>query len=168
MQVNSINTINETSFGHRNKRKNGGIGKAVASNIVPGLGQFIDGRNGAGTFFMMGVYGLFAGAVALGYSVYKDLNKETKPLWKNLNALDKKLENATRANKKNIKDQMAKLYEKIGQRNGKALTSNKTFGVVALIGTAFVLQIADLVDAYKGKRIPVVTEKKHHKCLNCN
>ncbi len=47
------------------QKKTGGTTKAVASAFVPGLGQFMDGRNAAGAGFLAGTLGLGATGGAL-------------------------------------------------------------------------------------------------------
>lgn len=63
MQVNSISS-NLTAFQGRNKNKaeNGGA-KALASYLVPGLGQACDGRKKEAAGFFGGVTGLYAASM---------------------------------------------------------------------------------------------------------
>lgn len=54
------------------ERKTGGGGKAVASTFIPGLGQFMDGRTGAGATFlgMKALLGLTACCLANKYGIF--------------------------------------------------------------------------------------------------
>ncbi len=54
------------------ERKTGGVGKGVASALIPGLGQFIDGRTGPGAaFFGAGVSMFLARLVLLNkYGIF--------------------------------------------------------------------------------------------------
>lgn len=58
MQVNGVSLLNAANFTGHDERKTGGAGKAWCSTFVPGLGQFLDGRNSAGAGFMAGEIGL--------------------------------------------------------------------------------------------------------------
>lgn len=48
---------NYTSFAGK-KKKSGGVGKALISTVVPGMGQIIDGRYGAGLVYAATSIGL--------------------------------------------------------------------------------------------------------------
>jgi len=65
------NSVTPQNFKGNNERKTGGGGKAFASAIIPGLGQFIDGRTGAGVGFLGGSIG----AAIVHYNLSKDYNK---------------------------------------------------------------------------------------------
>ena len=55
------------------EKKTGGSGKAWASAFIPGLGQFLDGRNKEGAGYIIGGTALSIGGVALGNSIGKDI-----------------------------------------------------------------------------------------------
>lgn len=147
MQVNSVGTVNNTSFGHRNKRKNGGIGKAVASTFIPGSGQMLNGRMGVGAAFFGIETALVAGIILMPKIIGNDVLK--------------------------IKKMVSKIKPKKAQQKQyrdliKNMSKNKFIALSVLSLAWPVMHIVNMVDAYKGKRVPVITEKKHHKCLNCN
>lgn len=80
MQVNSINPNMASFKGSEKKKVENRFAKAVASVIVPGLGQFCDGRNTAGAAFLLGTL-----AINIGKGLCDDtFSLETKTLGKNL------------------------------------------------------------------------------------
>lgn len=70
-------TISPISFSGniQETRQKGGAGKAVASAFVPGLGQFLDGRNKQGAGFLGGSIGLGVASSLVGHSIAKDMIK---------------------------------------------------------------------------------------------
>jgi hypothetical protein len=64
MQVSAISS--GMAFRGSEEKPKGGGGKAVASAIIPGLGQFCDGRNKDGAKFLLGSIGLGIGSKVLG------------------------------------------------------------------------------------------------------
>lgn len=70
-------TISPISFSGniQETRQKGGAGKAVASAFVPGLGQFLDGRNKQGAGFLGGSIGLGVASSLVGRSIAKDMIK---------------------------------------------------------------------------------------------
>lgn len=72
----AINPVGPTPSGVAFKGKpepgTGGAGKAWTSAFIPGLGQFLDGRNGAGAGFMGGTVAAFG---LTGYGAYRLIEK---------------------------------------------------------------------------------------------
>lgn len=68
MSVNSVNAANPVV----QENKKGGGGKAFASAIIPGLGQFMDGRNRAGAAYLGTMAGAGIGINLLSGSIMKD------------------------------------------------------------------------------------------------
>lgn len=66
-------TVNNQAFKGRNNDGTGGGGKALASAVVPGLGQFFDGRNDKGFAFLGGMIGLNALSMYVNKDMYKPL-----------------------------------------------------------------------------------------------
>lgn len=133
MQVNSVGTVNNTSFGHRHEKKSGGAGKAWCSTFIPGLGQFLDGRNAAGAFYMGAETMLLGTAAALSFNLGKAVEK-------GINAKNEKL-----------------IEEVISKRS----TLFKSLGVVASSLGFGALRLADIVSAYKGRKED--NHPKHHR-----
>lgn len=123
MNVTSINSTQVAFKGRDTERKTGGAGKAFASAIIPGLGQFCDGRNKAGAFFLVGNLGLKAALIGLGLSFLKSAAKFAE-----------KAESSIEAGKVPMPKGSI----------GKAIA----MCTVSLAATG--LWIADIVDAYKG------------------
>lgn len=48
----SVQAVNASAVSQQQQKKTGGSGKAWTSVFVPGLGQFLDDRNGAGAAYM--------------------------------------------------------------------------------------------------------------------
>lgn len=113
----------------------GGVGKAIASTFIPGLGQFCDGRNKAGAGYMVSDIALGAGAFTLGYSLSKDIFKASETLV-NSKVEPKTIEEATK--------QFMEAFPKAGKV--------KCAAMIALPLVATGVWIANIVDAYKGNR----------------
>lgn len=107
-------------------KKTGGAGKAWASAFVPGLGQFLDGRNKEGAIYMGADFASAIGTFALGHSITKDFFQAA--------------ENAMEADGFDVSKYLSKLPK------GKMIA-----GLILGIGTT-ALWIANIVDAYKGKK----------------
>ena len=56
-------------------RQKGGAGKAVASALIPGSGQFLDGRNKEGATYLGGSIGLGVASSLVGNSIMKNMAK---------------------------------------------------------------------------------------------
>ena len=76
----NIQTAYSQSFGAKEGKKTGGAGKAVASAIIPGSGQLIDGRVGAGLGFLGGATGIATARYLLEKDAVKFLLLEYNPL----------------------------------------------------------------------------------------
>ena len=77
MQVNAIGTSSVNFKGE--EKKTGGAGRAWCSVFIPGLGQFLDGRSGAGAAFMGSNVALnVAGGVGV-YQILKSMSNNVKP-----------------------------------------------------------------------------------------
>lgn len=105
------------------QRKTGGGGKAFASAIIPGLGQFLDGRSAAGTGYLGASVATVLAAGALNKSIQKDI-------FQNFDKIPNE--------KVNINNIL------------KAVSKRKVYGFRALAIGALALFIANIVDAYKG------------------
>lgn len=71
MQVGAVSNVAFQGAVNEKGKKTGGAGKAVASYFIPGLGQFIDGRNKEGAKFL----GATLGLGAIGMFLQKDILK---------------------------------------------------------------------------------------------
>ena len=128
MQVSKIQNVN---FGAKaQKRETGGAGKAVASYFVPGLGEFLDGRNKSGAFFL-------ASRVGVGVASSVVATKASKEM------IDTFTTSA-------MNDEFIM----------PAMKKNKAVGLAALCLASIGLTIANVVDAYKGKKEPKTQEIK--------
>lgn len=80
VSISAISNVNypKVSFGNNPEKKTGGAGKAWASGIFPGLGQFLDGRNKAGSIFASSRYALLLLGSFLGYSIHEGELTKTK------------------------------------------------------------------------------------------
>lgn len=124
MQVSSIN-INSNVFQGKKEEKTGGAGKAFAS-IIPGLGQFLDGRNKEGAFFMGG----FMGLGVINYFINKDYYLEVFKAGKNA--------------------------EKIKSAYTKFLESKRSFASYLCVAAASALWIINIADAYRGNKSKIL------------
>lgn len=131
------------------EKKTGGVGKAVASAFLPGLGQFIDGRNKEGALFLGATAATGLGTLGLSASILNDKN-----LSEYADGLDEfmgKAETIAKetTDKKVAKQEIAKLFQEFSKKTPKSIR-NKALGIVALLTAGFVLGIANIVDAFKG------------------
>ncbi|MBQ8459525.1 hypothetical protein IJ541_05420 [bacterium] len=108
-------------------KKTGGAGKAWASVFIPGLGQFLDGRNKEGAIYMGTNLGASIGAYALGNSIGKDIFQATQKAMETDGMFD-----------------VSKYLSK--------MPKGKIYGAIALGIGSTILWIANIVDAYKGKK----------------
>ena len=116
MAVEAINP----AISHTEK-KTGGKGKAWASVAIPGLGQFLDGRNKAGAGFLGGALALNIGNALAYRSLLKDSFTKTNNI------------------ESQSVDSMLRSFPK-----GKLFV----IGALSLAQTA--LWITNIIDAYKG------------------
>ena len=108
-------------------------GKAFASDLLPGLGQFTDGRKKEGVRYLVGTAGLYTLGAASVWKYMKDVREAMRKVPFGLsNSIE--LENAA-----------AKSVKKGGLY----------FGITAMLISAG-LWIANIVDAYKGGKKNVV------------
>lgn len=121
MSVQAVNTNTVPQ-----QKKTGGSGKAWASVFIPGLGQFLDGRNAAGAGYMGAGIATGIGSFALRSSLAKDIFKASSE------AVDDAAFDIT------------KYLSKIPK--------GKLYGSIALGLAATGLWIANIVDAYKGDK----------------
>lgn len=124
MQVSPIN-INNSTFQSKRKDNTGGASKAFAS-IIPGLGQFLDGRNKEGALFLGG----FAGLGMLNYLTIKDYNTEILKAGKDA--------------------------EKIKSAYTKFLESKKSVASYILGIAVTALWIVNIADAYRGNKSKIL------------
>jgi|GEM_PF-1920837 len=140
MKVSAIgvnNYANKTAFnGEPNSKgkKTGGAGKAWCSVAIPGLGQFLDGRNKEGAWYLGGSLGLGAATAATAIAFIKAAEKNVSRI---------SLENPELI-----------LRDKSVRKAGVAGAVGLSVLYLANIG----LRIANIVDAYKGNRAPKSTE----------
>ncbi len=108
------------------QNKTGGSGKAWCSVFIPGLGQFLDGRNKAGAIYMGTSIAAVLGTRALLGSAVKDVFRAS--------------ETTITSNASSATKYLSKL------------SGCKVYGAVALGLAGAALWIANIVDAYKGNR----------------
>ena len=104
------------------EKKTGGSGKAWASVFIPGLGQFLDGRNKEGAGYLIGGTALGIGSRVLFVNALEDAVKA--------------------ACTSDVDFDISKYCSK--------LTKGKFIGAIALGLAGTALWIANIVDAYKG------------------
>ena len=109
------------------QKKTGGAGKAWASVFIPGLGQFLDGRNKEGAGYMGASIAAGLGSHALVGSLSKDIFNASKA-----------------ASAAGAQFDVGKYLSK--------LPKGKMWGMAALGLASTALWIANIVDAYKGKK----------------
>ena len=129
----------------RKLKKNGGGGKVIASAIIPGVGQALDGRYGAGATYCIGSAGLILGLIYSVRSFVINGGEFMLNKFKHMAAsyMDKK---------PNVKmldiDLFKNLYKTAG---AKCFVSMIAGGLCSLAIPIFYGM--NLVDAYKGKRV---------------
>lgn len=130
MNISAVNNYNVTpqAFSGKPEDGSGGSGKAWASVVIPGLGQFLDGRNMAGTGFLGGSIATIVLRKSLSRDTDKTLNKE---LFEGL--------------KKGNLDKFAKASEDWQK-------SSKASGVRWLMLAQAVLYVVSIIDAYRGDK----------------
>lgn len=127
------------------EKKTGGAGKGFASAVLPGLGQILDGRIGAGLGFLGSM---------IGFSALQHINgkKFADNLAKRLPENGRKMEMLDKAWKAGKKDKVIKVFVGNIKKAFKELpTGNKVAAVtlpVVMLGT----YIANIVNAAKGKK----------------
>ncbi len=67
MAISGVNSNVNQNYVQVQQERKGGVGKAIASTFLPGLGQFCDGRNKDGAKYLGGV--LATGIPCVGLSV---------------------------------------------------------------------------------------------------
>lgn len=122
----SVQAVNANAVSQQQQKKTGGSGKAWASVFIPGLGQFLDGRNAAGAGYMGAGIATGIGSYALQTSLVKDIFKASS------DAVDGAAFDVT------------KYLSKIPK--------GKLYGAMALGLAATGLWVANIVDAYKGDK----------------
>ncbi len=136
----NIQTVSNYSFrgqsaAQTNQKPKGGAGKAVASFFIPGLGEFLDGRNKEGAMFLGSRLAVSGVSLALGSKIAKDTF-------------------TTAANGLDGKD----VAENVSQL---AKTSKAAKFAVPILSLASLgLTIANVVDAYKGGHSEKADETK--------
>lgn len=75
MNVSSVNFAGNVAKAPAAEKEKGGTAKGVASAFVPGLGQFIDGRNKEGAKFLGGSVAIGAASGLLSTSMFKKLSE---------------------------------------------------------------------------------------------
>lgn len=131
------------------QRQAGGKGRAWASAFIPGLGQFLDGRKGAGAGYMAANSAVNIGFLTLAGSLDKDTFKYIKVAAGGKTAGDvvESIRSLSKINVNNVK---------IGKVAGNIaeflhfLPKGKVCGLMALGSASMILAIANIVDAYKG------------------
>lgn len=122
------------------EKKTGGVGKAVASAIIPGSGQLIDGRAGSGLGFFCTLCGLSLVRSKLMKPVSRALDRYTK-------ILDKQ--------KLPLKESVKKSWGAVN-RLTKTMFKNasmpKKIAMVALPVAIIGTYVANVVNAYKGDK----------------
>ena len=71
MAVNSVQPVNVQTAPQQ--KQTGGAAKAVASYFVPGLGEFLDGRNKSGAFFFAARTGVALASAGIGAGMMRDM-----------------------------------------------------------------------------------------------
>ncbi len=71
----SINAVGPNVQVQQSQKKTGGTKRAVASAIIPGLGQFQDGRKKAAAGFFGGMVGLYTISALFNRNIYMSLLK---------------------------------------------------------------------------------------------
>ena len=138
----NIQTAYSQSFGAKEGKKTGGAGKAVASAIIPGSGQLIDGRVGAGLGFLGGATGI----ATARYFLEKDAVKVSGRFGRSLGV--KLAEKAIKP-----KEAIKKIFgasHKLMQKAFKNASVLKKTAMIALPLAALGLYVANIVDAYEG------------------
>lgn len=143
------------------KKETGGGGKAVASALIPGLGQFMDGRNKEGAGYLAGGLGSsIAGKVLISKynkDVFEASSKASKAIF------DAEAEASSKAFKIHRFDSgesfldLAHKMEKEATQNmltpeaaKKAVKKGGYYAGIALGVLGIGLWIANIVDAYRG------------------
>lgn len=126
-------------------KKNGGVVKTVASSIIPGTGQLIDGRYGLAAF-----YGI--GSVAL---ILK-LRSSFKKFFKNggefvLNKLKHRGAIAMERTR-GVKSLEKETFKEIYKSASAKCVANGLMTVICALGIP-ILYGMNVIDAYKGKRV---------------
>jgi len=139
----------------------GGAGKAVASALVPGLGQFLDGRNKEGAGYLLGASGLSFGGLALVNKYNNDVFEATTKASREIfdaasKASSEALHTFEHAKGANFIE-YAKKMEKEATKNmitpeaaAKAVKKGGKYAGIALWVIGSALWLAGVVDAYKG------------------
>lgn len=127
------------------EKKTGGAGKGFASALIPGLGQLIDGRIGAGLGFLGSM---------LGLSVLQTINgkKFSENLAKNLPENGNKMKMLDKAWKAGKKDKVLKVVFGNIKKAFKSLPTGNKVAAIALPIIGFGTYIANIVNAAKGNK----------------
>ena len=142
----NIQTAYSQSFGAKEGKKTGGAGKAVASAIIPGSGQLIDGRVGAGLGFLGGALGISGLRFLLNKNVIKQNEKLITRFSSNLG---KKAAQGLITPKEAMKKSIG-VGIKIVKKAFKSAPVLKKAAMIALPLAALGLYVTNVVDAYKG------------------
>ena len=142
----NIQTAYSQSFGAKEGKKTGGAGKAVASAIIPGSGQLIDGRVGAGLGFLGGALGISG----LRFLLNKNTLKQNEKLINRFTGnLEKKAAQGLVTTKEFFKKSLGAGF-KIAKKAFKSASVLKKAAMLALPLAALGLYVTNIVDAYKG------------------
>lgn len=141
----------QTSFKGEEPRKTGGGWKAFASFLLPGLGQFCDGRNKEGAMFLGGSIGLSILSGITWKKIVNNIHTASAEVTKRIQKQTSELINASAQDASKVKksaDTLTDFFSKTSKTAGKGKFI--TAGVLAL--TSLGWTIASMVDAYKGDR----------------